>query len=81
MFGRRRRDYNEPQIILPPRPMEGEQVRIPAKDYSLATTRIRRNGNTIEGRDEDLLVNSLIVGALLIFEGGTWRAYMRITKK
>ena len=61
-------------IWLPPGPSEGDTVSVVT--IGSGVTRVARNGSTILGVEDDLLIDQKDRRVRLVFVGGTWRVIM-----
>lgn len=63
-------------INLPPSPTTGQEVTIAdGADFATSNLTIGRNGNTIEGVAEDLIIDIKNVSVNFVYDGTTWEVY------
>lgn len=64
-------------ITLPPNPTEGSSVEISdGYDWTIEPVTVARNTQTIEGLEEDLVLDVNAIQVSLIFDGTTWQVYV-----
>jgi len=66
-------------ITLPASPSSGDQVIIAdSNDFSINNLTVARNGSTIEGLSEDLILDIQGISVQFIYNGSTWQIYSQV---
>jgi len=69
-------------ITLPATPSSGDTVElVDAAEWGLNNLTVARNGSTIEGFSDDLLITNTGVTVLLIYNGTTWQVSANLGQK